>query len=41
MRPDANPLIPQFWLWGLDAIAGDLVSGMKYLPVLTSKNFAV
>jgi hypothetical protein len=26
MRPDLNPLIPQFWLWGLDAIAGDLTA---------------
>lgn len=26
MRPDANPLIPQFWLWGLDAITGDLTA---------------
>jgi hypothetical protein len=24
MRPESNPLIPQFWLWGLDAATGDL-----------------
>jgi hypothetical protein len=33
MRPDLNPLIPQFWLWGLDAIAGDLTArGFEKLP---------
>ena len=33
MRPDLNPLIPQFWLWGLDAIAGDLTArGFQKLP---------
>jgi hypothetical protein len=24
VRPDANPLIPQFWLWGVDTGTGDL-----------------
>lgn len=24
MRPESNPLIPQFWLWGTDASTGDL-----------------